>query len=96
MGIVLPFFFWYSLYCHLLIWFVLLVHMESLYCAAYLKSGSQAPGKCHMFSCSFSLKEINFCMTFGVRHWAAELYQLMVLLGGKLIAGCQADYWMSS
>ena len=91
MGKVPPFIYQYSLYCHLLVQFVLLVHMESLHCAAYLKFGRQTLGKCHTFSCSFSLKEINFCMTFGVGHQAATPCQLMVLLDGKLIVGWLLD-----
>ena len=71
----------------LLVQFVLVVHLETLHCAADLKLGGQALGKCHTFSCSFCLKEINFCMTFGVRCQAATLCQLMVMLGGKLIVG---------
>ena len=52
-----------------------------------LEGGQLGAGKCHTLSCSFSLKEIDFCMPFGVRCWAAALCQPMVLLGGKLIAG---------
>ena len=51
-----------------------------------LKLGSWVPVKCCMLSCCFSLREIDFCVTFEVRHQAAALCQLMVLLGGKLIA----------
>ena len=51
---------------HLLVQFVLVVHMESLHSAVCcLKSGSQAPGKCCMFMCFFSVREDNFHVTFG-------------------------------
>ena len=41
-----------------------------------------------MFTCLFSAKEIIFCTTLQVGHWVADLYQLMVLLVGKLTTGC--------
>ena len=78
---------WYSLYrrnkCSLSC-----MDRKSLYAAGCcLKPGSWVPVKCHMFSCLFSVREIDFHMTFEVGHWAAALCQPMVLLGGKLIAG---------
>ena len=47
--------------------------------------GSWLLGKMLYVSVLLSAKEIGFCMTSDVRHWAADLCQLMVLLGSKLM-----------
>ena len=54
-------------------------------CIASHLLGSQPLGKCHMFTHLFSAKEIIFCMTLQVSHQVANLCQLMVLLGSKLM-----------
>ena len=52
-----------------------------------LKLGGQVPGKCHTFVCCLSAREDDFHTTLEVRHSAAALYQLIVMLDGKLITG---------
>ena len=50
-----------------------------------LMLGSWPLGELSYIFVLLSMKEIDFCMTSDVKHWAADLCQLMVLLGSKLM-----------
>ena len=67
---------------------VLEVYMDRVTALCCLKLGSWVPGKCHTFVCCFSAREDNFCMTLDVRHQAATLCQLIVMLHSRLVTGC--------
>ena len=61
-------------------------HIVTALCC--LKLGTWVPGKCCTFAHCFSVREDDFHMTLEVRHWAAALYWLMVMLDGNMATGC--------